>query len=173
MNTCNTRSNPEERIYDVDTFAHTPENNARPYNTKVDRFSQLHPGKGINMGRLTGYDSLCPTTGIREPVKAGHIFPGDSGGSMSSTKKQSNDEKNIVIPPTGISENGRSICIVSHLHGIPEEDIRIDLEKTQLIISAVIRTGKVLQKVTIPEGSRISKKKFRDGILEIILERPL
>ena len=92
---------------------------------------------------------------------------------MSTTKTPPNHEKDIIVPPTGISENGRSILVVSHLHGIPEEDIRIDLEKSRLTISAVVRTGKVLRKVSIPEGSTISKKKFRDGILEITLERPL
>jgi HSP20 family molecular chaperone IbpA len=100
------------------------------------------------------------------------FFPPIQRSSMSTTKKHPADDTSLIIPPTGISENDHTICIVSHLHGIPEEDIRIDLEKTRLTISAVIRTGKVLQKVTIPEGSRISKKKFRDGILEIILEKP-
>ena len=92
---------------------------------------------------------------------------------MGTTKKKQKEEIPVIVPPTGISENGESICIISQLHGVPEEDIRIDLEKTQLTISALMRTEKLLRKVTVPEGSRISKKKFRDGILEIILERPL
>ena len=92
---------------------------------------------------------------------------------MSTTKRLRKSKKTVIVPPTGISENGRSICIISQLHGIPEEDIRIDLERTQLIISALVRTEKVMRKITVPDGSQISKKKFRDGILEIILERPL
>lgn len=92
---------------------------------------------------------------------------------MVKPKKERKDKKIMIVPPTGISENGRSICIISQLHGIPEEDIRIDLEKTQLIISALLRTETVMRKITVPAGSRISRKKFRDGILEIILERPL
>ncbi|MGB7787660.1 Hsp20/alpha crystallin family protein [Methanoregula sp.] len=92
---------------------------------------------------------------------------------MGTTRKKRKNEKTVIIPPTGISENGRSICIISQLHGVPEEDIRIDLERTQLIISALVRTEKVMRKITVPDGSQISKKKFRDGILEIILERPL
>ncbi len=91
---------------------------------------------------------------------------------MGTTKKKRKDERTIIVPPTGISENGRSICIISQLHGIPEEDIRIDLDKAQLIISAMIRTETIMRKITVPTGSRISKKKFRNGILEIILERP-
>jgi HSP20 family molecular chaperone IbpA len=92
---------------------------------------------------------------------------------MSTIKKQRKDTTTVIVPPTGISEDGNSILIVSQLHGIPEEDIRIDLEKTQLIISAIMRTETVMRKITVPEGSRISRKKFRDGILEIVLERPL
>lgn len=92
---------------------------------------------------------------------------------MSTIKRLQRDKKTMIVPPTGISENGRSICIVSQLHGIPEEDIRIDLERTQLIISALVRSEKVMRKITVPDGTQISRKKFRDGILEIILERPL
>ena len=92
---------------------------------------------------------------------------------MAPAKKQRKDEKTIIVPPTGISESGRLICIISQIHGIPEEEIRIDLEKTQLVISTSNKKTAVLQTITVPEGSRISKKKFRDGILEIILERPL
>jgi HSP20 family molecular chaperone IbpA len=92
---------------------------------------------------------------------------------MASAKIQRKDEKNIIVPSTGISESGRLICIISQIHGIPEEEIRIDLEKTQLVISTSNEKTAILQTITVPEGSRISKKKFRDGILEIILERPL
>jgi HSP20 family molecular chaperone IbpA len=92
---------------------------------------------------------------------------------MAPAKIQRKDEKTIIVPPTGISESGRLICIISQVHGIPEEEIRIDLEKTQLVISTSNKKTAILQTITVPEGSRISKKKFRDGILEIILERPL
>jgi HSP20 family molecular chaperone IbpA len=94
------------------------------------------------------------------------------GNMMARQKNVRNGKKNVIAPPTGVSENGRAICIISQLHGIPEEDIRIDLEKSQLVISALVRKERVMQRVTVPEGSRISRKKFRDGILEIILERP-
>ncbi len=93
--------------------------------------------------------------------------------NMHMTKKKKNEKKNIIIPPTGVSENGRSIVIISQLHGILEEDIRIDLEKTFLTISAVKSGVTVNGKIPVPSGSRISKKKFHNGILEIILERPL
>jgi HSP20 family molecular chaperone IbpA len=91
---------------------------------------------------------------------------------MDTTKKQRSKGKIIIVPPTGIGKNERTICIISHLQGIPEDEIRIDLERTQLIISAPIQNKKVLQKITVPEGSQIIKKKFDNGILEIVLDRP-
>jgi len=92
---------------------------------------------------------------------------------MGERTKKKNGEKTIISPPTGISQSGRSIYIISQLHGIPEENIRIDLEKKQLIISASKPDAMVMRKISVPEGSRISKKKFHNGILEIILEMPL
>ena len=92
---------------------------------------------------------------------------------MGTTRKLRKEDPSITSPPTGVSERGRRICVIIHLHGISEEKIRIDLERTQLIVSASQNSGMVVRKVTVPEGSRISGKKFRDGILEITLERPL
>ncbi len=92
---------------------------------------------------------------------------------MGERTKKKNGEKTIISPPTGISQSGRSIIIISQLHGIPEENIRIDLENKQLIISASKPDAMVIRKISVPECSRISKKRFRDGILEVILEKPL
>jgi HSP20 family molecular chaperone IbpA len=91
---------------------------------------------------------------------------------MGTAKKQKNAEKNTIVPSTGISETGISFKIISQLPGISEDTIRIDLEGTQLTISISDQNLTVMQKVTVPEGSYICKKKFRDGVLEIILERP-
>jgi HSP20 family molecular chaperone IbpA len=92
---------------------------------------------------------------------------------MTAKRKQRKEAPDVTAPPTGVSESGRSICIIMHLHGIPEEEVRIDLENARLIVSAAKPDGLFLQKITVPAGSRISRKKFRDGILELILERPL
>jgi HSP20 family molecular chaperone IbpA len=92
---------------------------------------------------------------------------------MCPAKKQRKTKKNLIIPPVKILENGTSICVVCHLNNVPEENIRIDLDRTQLIVSAAHEHKMVNQTITIPEGSRISSKKFHDGVLEVILERPL
>ena len=92
---------------------------------------------------------------------------------MTAKRRPRKEAPAVTAPPTGISESGRSICIIMHLHGIPEEEVRIDLEKAQLIVSAAEPNRLFRQKITVPTGSRISRKKFRDGILELIIERPL
>ena len=81
------------------------------------------------------------------------------------------DEKSVVAPPTDVIETGGSICVTCHLQGIREEEIRIDLENGQLTLYASKQNETYLQKITVPEGSRIINKKFRDGILELTLER--
>jgi HSP20 family molecular chaperone IbpA len=91
---------------------------------------------------------------------------------MGTVKKQKKVEKNTIVPSTGVSESGLSLKIISQLPGISEDTIRIDLEGAQLTISISNQNPAVVQKITVPEGSSICKKKFRDGVLEIILERP-
>jgi HSP20 family molecular chaperone IbpA len=82
------------------------------------------------------------------------------------------DMKAIIALPVDVVETGGSICVTCQLYGIPEEEIRIDLERNQLILYASKQHETYQQKISLPEGLHISKKKFRDGILEIILERP-
>ncbi|MEI8331596.1 MAG: Hsp20/alpha crystallin family protein [Methanomicrobiales archaeon] len=91
---------------------------------------------------------------------------------MTTIIRKPRKKKIVIDPPTRISENGGSICIISQLHGISEDDIRIDLENRRLEISASLPDAMVMRVVLVPEGSRIIRKKFRDGILEIILEKP-
>jgi HSP20 family molecular chaperone IbpA len=90
---------------------------------------------------------------------------------MSTAKELENNGKTFIVPPC-ISDSGTSICIISRLHEILEEDIRIDLEKTSLTITALAGPEKVMRNITVPEGLRISRKKYRDGILTIVLDRP-
>jgi len=75
-------------------------------------------------------------------------------------------------PPTSINDNGRLIHIIFALPGITEEQVRIDLEKTDFILS-IVDDDRILRKtIQIPEGARLFKKKFSFGVLEIFLEKP-
>jgi len=89
---------------------------------------------------------------------------------MTSTR--TNKEQPYTIPAPHISRKDRSIHINCPLEGIAEEKIRIDLEETLLIISIVNNGHTASKKVPVPAGSRISKKRFHDGVLEVVLERP-
>ncbi|MDD1710999.1 MAG: hypothetical protein LUQ37_08855 [Methanoregulaceae archaeon] len=91
---------------------------------------------------------------------------------MGIGKKQKNGEKITLVPSTGITETGISFKILCYLPEIPEEAIRIHLDDAQLIIATSNQNETVVQKITVPVDSYICKKKFREGVLEIILERP-
>ena len=113
-----------------------------------------------------------PLAVFKQPVLNRTFFAQLFRELMTTITRKPKKRKTIIDPPTGISENGGSICIISQLHGIPEEDIRIDLEKRQLVISALMPEAIVKREVLVPEGSRIIRKKFHDGILEIIPGNP-
>jgi HSP20 family molecular chaperone IbpA len=83
------------------------------------------------------------------------------------------NENNVITPLTYVTETGGTICVNCQLHGVPEEEIRIDLERDQLILRATKQDVTYFQKIGVPEGLRITRKKFRDGILEIVLEHLL
>jgi len=91
---------------------------------------------------------------------------------MKGTKKPQKKKKPVIDPPAGISKNGKDTCVVCQLPGVPEESIRIYLDRTRLVISASGKDGDIIKKIEVPEGSRISSKKYRDCILELILEEP-
>ena len=76
-------------------------------------------------------------------------------------------------PPLRMTTEGRYIHISIALPGVSEEQIRIDLEKTTFTVS-VLKTGKMLKTdIRVPEGTRLSKKKFADGVLDLTLEKPV
>lgn len=81
--------------------------------------------------------------------------------------------RNGFNPPVSITDSNNHITITIGLQGVPEEHIRIDLEKTILTVK-VSSDGKVLRKaIHVPEGAHFFKKKFSNGILEVFLEKPV
>jgi HSP20 family molecular chaperone IbpA len=79
---------------------------------------------------------------------------------------------NRFNPPVSITEDNSHITITIGLHGVTEEQVRIELEKTILTVM-VSADGKLLRKVIqVPEGVRFFKKRFSDGILEVFLQKP-
>jgi len=89
-------------------------------------------------------------------------------------KKQSTKKDRVAFdPPIRMTDDDRFIQVSIDLHGITEEQIRIDLEKTTFTVS-VSGDGNTLRKtIRVPPGVRIFKKKFSDGVLDLILEKPV
>jgi HSP20 family molecular chaperone IbpA len=129
----------------------------------------------LGSGRSVGEEEIVwfrhyPGSRNAAPHAVVRLIPG--WNIVCPAKKQRKTKKTLIVPPAGISGSGTSICVVCQLYGIPEEKIRIDLDRTQLVVSAAHENEMVKRIITVPEGSRISSKKFHDGILEVILERP-
>jgi len=79
--------------------------------------------------------------------------------------------KKIIEPVTSLYDEGKYFRIIVQLRGIPEEKIRIDLEKTTITISVTYDGKRYKKDITIPSEARLSKKRFINGSLELILEK--
>ena len=75
-------------------------------------------------------------------------------------------------PPVLIDDDGRYIQVSIDLPGVVEEQIRIDLEKNTFTLSILNDEMTFRKSIQVPEGARIFKKKFSDGVLNISLEKP-
>lgn len=79
-----------------------------------------------------------------------------------------------IEPATNILDEGKFLRIRVELPGITEEKIRIDLENHLNLVTIVAShtTGIQYKKViTIPCKVRFSKRRFFNGVLELILEK--
>jgi HSP20 family molecular chaperone IbpA len=73
--------------------------------------------------------------------------------------------------PYRLSRDGDRVHLVAELAGIREEHIRLDLERTTLIISAATREKQYRKEIALPWKVRLGTKRFRRGILELTLEK--
>ena len=76
-----------------------------------------------------------------------------------------------IEPATTLIEDGKSLSILTQLHGIAEEKIKIDLEKSTVTIIASDTMVQYRKVITLPCEVRFSKKRFSDGVLELTLEK--
>jgi HSP20 family molecular chaperone IbpA len=72
-----------------------------------------------------------------------------------------------------MTDDGRCIHVSIGLPGVAEEQIRIDLEKTTFTVSISENEKTFKKAIKVPQGARFFKKKFSDGVLEIVLEKPV
>jgi HSP20 family protein len=86
------------------------------------------------------------------------------------------NSKHIVImetiePVTTLFDEENILRIRSELPGIAEEKIRIYLENNSVTIRASDTAKQYKKVITIPFEVRFSKKRFSDGVLELVLEK--
>jgi len=74
-------------------------------------------------------------------------------------------------PQIRMTDEGRYIHVSIGLPGVAEEQIRIDLERTTFTVTIADNGNTCRKVIDIPKGARVFKKKFSDGVLEIILEK--
>jgi HSP20 family molecular chaperone IbpA len=88
-------------------------------------------------------------------------------------KRERLPDKQPFDPPVRRTDTGRELHLCIGLPGITEEQIRLDLEKSSLTVSILDHGRPVKKTIRVPQGTRVSRKKFSDGILEIFLEKPV
>jgi HSP20 family molecular chaperone IbpA len=88
-------------------------------------------------------------------------------------KREHSPEKKEFDPPVSMADNGRELHLSIGLPGITEEQIRLDLEKTTVTVSILDHGRPAKKTIQVPKGSRVYRKKFSDGVLEIFLEKPV
>ena len=74
--------------------------------------------------------------------------------------------------PYRLSTEGDTIRVTVELSGIREEGIHIDLEGKTLFISSAGRGRPNRMAISLPWASRLGTKRFRDGVLELLLGKP-
>jgi HSP20 family molecular chaperone IbpA len=73
--------------------------------------------------------------------------------------------------PYRISFDGDLVYLTIELPGIGEEKIRLDLDRTTLVVSTADQGRVVRMPIGLPWEARLGTKAFRKGVLELTLER--
>jgi HSP20 family molecular chaperone IbpA len=90
---------------------------------------------------------------------------------MAAAKREHDPVKKTIEPVVTLSDEGNCILVTAELPEIREEMIRIDLERSTLIISASDNGRLYKKEIPLPVRIRFGTKKFRNGILELFLEK--
>jgi HSP20 family molecular chaperone IbpA len=90
---------------------------------------------------------------------------------MRKASQEKNTGEEAIEPFIRTTTDGNCFHLIAELAGISEEKIRIDLEKTTLVISAMDGGRSVRKEIFLPWKARFGKKRFQDGILELTLEK--
>jgi HSP20 family protein len=91
--------------------------------------------------------------------------------NMREGNSKSTGREKTLEPVTTLFDEEKFIRILIELPGIAEEKIRIDLDKNSVIIRASDTVKQYKKTIRIPIDARFCKKRFSDGVLELILEK--
>jgi HSP20 family molecular chaperone IbpA len=78
-----------------------------------------------------------------------------------------------IEPVTTLHNEEKILRIRSDLPGIAEEKIRIDLDKNSVTIWASDAANQYKKVISLPFDVKFSKKRFSDGVLELVLEKTI
>jgi len=87
--------------------------------------------------------------------------------------KDNPEDRNRFNPPVRITETDRHVSITIVLDDVSEEQIRIDLEKTNLTVTVSADGEQRSRVIHVPDGVRFFRKKFSNGVLDIYFEKPV
>jgi HSP20 family molecular chaperone IbpA len=90
---------------------------------------------------------------------------------MGTRNRQEPPEGRFLEPAAECVEDGNRVRVVVKLPGISETKIRVELDDGSLIIWASDGEKTYRKEIPISRNTRISRKKFQDGELELILEK--
>jgi HSP20 family molecular chaperone IbpA len=90
---------------------------------------------------------------------------------MAAERKRKKPVNEDIEPVTDIADLGTYFCVTAELPEVVEEKIRVDLDGTFLTIFASHDGKRYKKTIVIPGEVRFGKKKFRHGVLHIILEK--
>ena len=93
------------------------------------------------------------------------------GEDMRTGNRENTRPVKLAVPETTVLDEGKFIRILIQLPGIAEEKIRIDLEKFSVTIIATDTEKQYRKVITLASEVRLSKKRFSNGVLELILEK--
>jgi HSP20 family molecular chaperone IbpA len=109
---------------------------------------------------------------MSEPVKtSANSQKEKKSGNMKEKCSENTGSGKTIEPAITLQDEGKFLRIIAELPGISEEKIRIDLEKTSVTIVASDTVKQFKKVITVPCEVRFSRKRFSDGILELILEK--
>lgn len=76
-------------------------------------------------------------------------------------------------PSVTLSDEGTFLLILTKLPEVIEEKIRINLENHSTLVTIMASNSSIQYKkeIILPCKVRLSKKRFSDGVLELILEK--